>query len=74
MRWKYIIAGSVYCRSVSRSRNPWRCATQRDWFTDFSCLKTLDGKIIADGVLSQIVRGDRVTEHMTFRFRDGSLL
>ena len=39
----------------------------------FLALRALDGTTIADGDLSQIARGDRVTTHLTFRFRDGSL-
>jgi hypothetical protein len=36
-------------------------------------LSTLDGKILADGEQTQIARGDQVTTHLVFRFKDGSL-
>ena len=36
-------------------------------------LRTLQGKPIADGDLTQMVRGDRVTSRMRFRFKDGSI-
>jgi hypothetical protein len=36
-------------------------------------LRTLDGRLIADGDLSQVANGARVTGRLTFRFRDGSL-
>ncbi|MCU1339336.1 MAG: hypothetical protein JWO19_4917 [Bryobacterales bacterium] len=39
----------------------------------FLTLQTLDGKTIADGEMTQVARGDRVTSHLTYRFRDGSL-
>jgi hypothetical protein len=39
----------------------------------FLALRTLDGTTIADGDLSQLARGDRVTAHLAFRFKDGSL-
>jgi hypothetical protein len=39
----------------------------------FLALRTLDGKTIADGETTQMVRGRRVTEHLVYRFRDGSL-
>ena len=39
----------------------------------FVALKTLDGKRIATGDLTQIIHGDRVTSRLTFRFRDGSI-
>lgn len=38
----------------------------------FLTLKTLEGKMLADGDLIQNVRGDRVTSRLWFRFRDGS--
>src|SRR5207249_9189558 len=39
----------------------------------FLALRTLEGKILADGELTQVAEGDRVTSHLTFRFKDGSL-
>jgi len=40
----------------------------------FLVLRTLDHKLLAEGDLIQTVRGDRVTAHLVFRFKDGSLL
>jgi hypothetical protein len=39
----------------------------------FLVLRTLQGKDVADGNLSQFVRGDRVTRRLVFHFRDGSI-
>jgi hypothetical protein len=39
----------------------------------FLSLKTLDGRLLADGDLLQNVRGDRVTTRLVFHFKDGSL-
>lgn len=39
----------------------------------FLALKTLDGHRIATGDVTQVVRGDRVTSHVIFRFLDGSI-
>jgi len=39
----------------------------------FLALRTLDGRTIADGDLSQVASGAQVTARVTFRFRDGSL-
>jgi hypothetical protein len=39
----------------------------------FLVLQTLDGKSIADGQMTQNAHGDRVTDHLIFRFKDGSL-
>src|SRR5258708_946936 len=39
----------------------------------FLVLRTLEGKAIADGQMTQDAQGDRVKTHLTFRFKDGSL-
>lgn len=39
----------------------------------FLVVQTLDGKPIADGQMLQDARGDRVTDHLIFRFKDGSI-
>src|SRR5438445_8156325 len=38
----------------------------------FLVLRTPDGKPIADGESTQVSQGDRVTNHMWFKFKDGS--
>jgi len=39
----------------------------------FLVLRTLEGNTLADGDLIQVAHGDRVTNHLMFRFRDGSV-
>lgn len=39
----------------------------------FLVLSTLDGKAIADGDLTQVTHGDRITNQLTFHFKDGSV-
>lgn len=39
----------------------------------FLVLRAEDGKIIADGDLSQLAHNDQVTAHLVFHFKDGSL-
>src|ERR1700686_235685 len=39
----------------------------------FLVLRTLAGDALADGEVSQVARGDRVTSHLVFRFKDGSI-
>ncbi|HXM95185.1 MAG TPA: hypothetical protein VOA64_13190 [Candidatus Dormibacteraeota bacterium] len=39
----------------------------------FLLLRTMDGNVIAVGDLTQSARGDRVTNHVVFHFKDGSL-
>jgi hypothetical protein len=39
----------------------------------FLVLRTLEGNALADGEVTQVARGDRVTSHLVFRFKDGSV-
>lgn len=39
----------------------------------FLTLRTLDGTLLANGDLTQVARGDQVTDHLVFHFEDGSL-
>src|SRR5216117_4420743 len=39
----------------------------------FLVVRTLEGKAVADGQMTQDARDDRVTNHLTFRFKDGSI-
>src|SRR5437773_7381198 len=39
----------------------------------FLALRTHDGRRLADGEMTQIAEGDRVTSRLIFRFRDGSV-
>ena len=39
----------------------------------FLTLRSLDGSVLAHGDLDQIARDARVTSHLTFRFKDGSV-
>src|SRR6266568_4986374 len=39
----------------------------------FLALRTLQGTRLADGEMTQVAEGDRVTGHLIFRFKDGSV-
>jgi len=39
----------------------------------FLALRALDGRLLADGDMTQAAAGDRVTSHLVFRFKDGSV-
>jgi hypothetical protein len=39
----------------------------------FLALRTLDGKLLADGEMTQVAEGDRVTDRLAFHFKDGSI-
>src|SRR5437879_13315178 len=40
----------------------------------FLALRTLEGEKLADGEMTQVSEGDRLTAHLIFRFKDGSIL
>ena len=39
----------------------------------FLALRTLEGKLLASGELTEVVHGNRVVSHLVFRFKDGSV-
>src|SRR5438094_4221540 len=39
----------------------------------FLALRTLEGKKLADGEMTQVTEGDRLTDDLIFRFKDGSI-
>src|SRR5437868_10141554 len=39
----------------------------------FLALRTIEGKLLADGEITQVAKGDRVTSRVLFRFEDGSI-
>jgi hypothetical protein len=39
----------------------------------FLQLRNLEGNVIADGDLTQVAQGDRITTHLIFHFKDGSI-
>lgn len=39
----------------------------------FLALRTLEGKVVASGDLTQIIKGSRVVSHLVFHFKDGSV-
>jgi hypothetical protein len=39
----------------------------------FLALRSLEGKILASGDLTQVIRGNRAVSHLVFHFRDGSV-
>ena len=39
----------------------------------FLVLRTLEGNVLADGEVTEVAHGDRVTSHLILRFKDGSI-
>src|SRR5437870_3803124 len=39
----------------------------------FLAIRNLEGKLLADGEITQVANGDRLTSRLLFRFKDGSI-
>jgi hypothetical protein len=55
------------------SADPVQVRRTQGTFHGFLVLKTLDGTILAAGDSIQVAHGNRVTAHLTYHFRDGSI-
>jgi hypothetical protein len=66
-----LISACCLC-GVSMSASPVEVRYKEGLIHGFLVLSTLDGDPIAEGDLAQVVRGDRVTSQLVFRFKDGS--
>jgi hypothetical protein len=53
--------------------NPVQVRHQEGLVHGFLVLRTLEGNTLADGDLTQLAHGDRVTTHFLFHFKDGSV-
>ena len=67
------VAIALACASAGLHAEPVSVRYREGLVHGFLALRTLDGRTIADGDLSQVARGAQVTARVTFRFRDGSL-
>ncbi|MCW5793529.1 MAG: hypothetical protein KIS97_04240 [Nitrospira sp.] len=75
-RWRCCLAaaGLFLLTSTTLFANPIEVIYPEGVSEGFVTLKTLDGKKLADGELSQVTTGaDRLASRLTFRFADGSL-
>ena len=69
--WFRMLAVLLACRSLTAEQVPVR--HMEGLMHGFLALRTLDGKRLADGEMTQIAEGDRVTSRLIFRFKDGSV-
>jgi hypothetical protein len=67
-----LFAGSTLLGSVMLAAAPVAVRHTEGVVHGFLVLRTLDGMPIADGDLTQVARGTRVTSRLVFHFRDGS--
>ncbi|HEY2473095.1 MAG TPA: hypothetical protein VGI45_35270 [Terracidiphilus sp.] len=61
------------CFAGSSSAEPIRVKHPEGTLHGFLSITTEEGQVLAQGDLINIVRGDRVTAHLTFHFKDGSI-
>src|SRR5438876_10766979 len=68
--WFRMLAVLLACRSLTAEQVPVR--HMEGLMHGFLALRTMDGKRLADGEMTQVAEGDRVTSRLIFRFKDGS--
>ena len=75
--WKRVLFGVSVCvacvASVTLTAEPVRVKHVEGLVHGFLALRTQAGQTIAHGDLIQLVKGDRVTSRLVFRFKDGSV-
>jgi hypothetical protein len=75
--WFRLLAALLACAAISQTI-PLRGEQVRVRHVEglmhgFLALRTLEGKRLADGEMTQVAEGDRVTSRLIFRFKDGSV-
>jgi hypothetical protein len=60
-------------RAASQTDNPMPVRFPEGSLHGFLALRATDGRILAAGDLTQVIHGDRVTSHLVFHFKDGSI-
>jgi hypothetical protein len=63
----------VFVFSIVAAAEPIAARHPEGTLHGFLALTTEQGQVLADGDVVEIVRGERVTTHVTFHFKDGSL-
>ena len=67
-----LLAGSIWLQSSSLAASQIPVRHKEGLTHGLLTLSTLRGEKIADGEMKQVTKGDRVTGHLTFHFKDGS--
>jgi hypothetical protein len=67
-----ILLSACFLNGASMSAAPVAVRYKEGLIHGFLVLSTVDGTPIAEGDLVQVARGNRVTNHLVFRFKDGS--
>src|SRR5580658_848892 len=75
--WSLSLAGLLTCSLLLAppllSQSPVAVQYTEGLVHGFLVLRTLEGNTLAEGDITQVARGDRVTSHMILRFKDGSV-
>lgn len=75
--WSRVLAGlltwALLLPATVLSQSPVAVLHTEGLVHGFLVLRTLEGDALADGDVTQVARGDRVTSHLVFRFKDGSV-
>ena len=69
----FLAAFTLCCLSQVLSAEPIPVLYEQGSSHGFLALKTLEGATIATGESTQVVRNGKVTSHLLFRFKDGSI-
>jgi len=72
LRWG-VIAVTALAFASGASADPVPARHLEGTLHGFLSLTDGDGRVVAAGDLIQVVRGDRVTAHLVYRFKDGSI-
>jgi len=67
-----ILISACFLNGASVSAAPVAVRYKEGLIHGFLVMSTVDGTPIAEGDLVQVARGNRVTNHLVFRFKDGS--
>jgi len=67
----FLICACIFCAAAA-SAAPVAVRYKEGLLHGFLVLSALDGTEIAEGDLTQVPHGNRITSHLTFRFKDGS--
>ena len=69
---RVMLLGGLFAIVVPLAADPVAVRYPEGVVHGYLVLRTLDGRILADGEQLQVPRGDRITSKTVFRFRDGS--
>ena len=73
MRLVSVLICALLIPVLALSQSPMAVLHTEGLVHGFLVLRTIEGNTIADGDVTQVAKSDRVTNHLVFRFKDGSI-